>query len=1055
MQAHACWRRNVASVLAAAALSAWAVPVRAQFRDTIPSRLYYAGVEQLYRGDYRDAQRTFQRGLTGAIKTLGPNGQIRWIDSICYHAMLGETYYHWGQPAEALEQFDLAAALFLQYPRWMLRVQFDVQPKPSTQLARIAVPWGASQRQSTPGEFADTFAVAQGSINNQQQVQQGGVIMQPQLWPVNVAEVVRCTALAIRRRGELLGPLAPFDSVSKNLVLTLARAGTAPPNHWSTAWVDVERGMAHAAIGEVEPALEFLERGTLVGGQLDHPLTGLALLEQGKLALDAGEVDSAAALLAEASYSAFVYEDAGVVDEAFRLNELAHLASGSMEVNPTLAVAGEWARRERFNHIGCRLNLGLADQLMLDDDWDRATAALAAGESQLNDARNGLLGNRALFLEAKLDYHRGRESGATKLDTALEGQAVMSVQNFQIGLANTMFDAQTLPVRSAPAVYELLLSDPTPNDAVLHLLESMAVMSTSHDEAFQRWLVAALERGNMGAAIEVTDRAKRRRFHNAMPWGGRLAAVRSLLAVPEEAVAPANQQLRNDLLGKFPDFAGLVDAAADLRKQLQQSWLSAMDDDARRKTTELWKDYTAALHDRELGLADIGLSPAPAEHSFPPLITAGELQTRLAPGQAVLVFHDTPEGLLGFLFTAKAATHWNCGPSERLAGLLTKCLRDMGNYDATREMTTEDLAGDEWQESSHALYNALLEGASLAPSAMAELIVIPDGITWYVPFEALVAKSDETKAPLISFAKVRYAPTVGLAFSFDGLWRRVQRTGLVTGEMVPGEKPEERAEAAAAVAAATPGPFPLDNPSAAPSTAIASLLDALIVLADVDATGPDPLAWSPLPIDRGDQAGSLDQWLAVAGDGPQRILLPGMHTLAERGGKPPRRRGAAPAGSELFYASCSMMSAGAETILLSRWRVGGQSTLDIVREFVQELPNSAAADAWKRSIELAAETPVDPKSELRVKAGRDPIELTAKHPFFWAGYLVVDSGWAPPIEDTEVGADPAGEMAKEQPAAAAPAAAPVGPAQPAEAPAGETDAEDEPPAEPTPPKAKP
>jgi hypothetical protein len=242
-------------------------------------------------------------------------------------------------------------------------------------------------------------------------------------------------------------------------------------------------------------------------------------------------------------------------------------------------------------------------------------------------------------------------------------------------------------------------------------------------------------------------------------------------------------------------------------------------------------------------------------------------------------------------------------------------------------------------------------------------------------------------------------------------------------------------------------------PSAAPSPAIASLLDALVVLADVDATGPDPLAWSPLPIDRGAQTGVLDEWLAVAGDGPQRILLPGMHTLAERGGKAPRRRGAAPAGSELFFASCSMMSAGAETILLSRWRVGGQSTLDIVREFVQELPNSAAGDAWKRSIELAAQTPVDPKSELRVKAGRDAIELTAKHPFFWAGYLVVDSGWAPPPEEGEAeGADPADAAAGELDAAAAPAADPAVAAPPPEADAKAGAGDDQPPAAPTPPQ---
>jgi hypothetical protein len=122
-------------------------------------------------------------------------------------------------------------------------------------------------------------------------------------------------------------------------------------------------------------------------------------------------------------------------------------------------------------------------------------------------------------------------------------------------------------------------------------------------------------------------------------------------------------------------------------------------------------------------------------------------------------------------------------------------------------------------------------------------------------------------------------------------------------------------------------------------------------------------------------------------------------------------------GDELFFASCTLMSAGAETMLLSRWRVGGQSTLDLVREFMQELPHMAAAEAWQRSVHIATEMPIDPLSELRVKAGKDPVELTAAHPFFWAGYLVVDSGWRPEEEQTEPETPPEPAVAVEAPAA--------------------------------------
>jgi len=83
------------------------------------------------------------------------------------------------------------------------------------------------------------------------------------------------------------------------------------------------------------------------------------------------------------------------------------------------------------------------------------------------------------------------------------------------------------------------------------------------------------------------------------------------------------------------------------------------------------------------------------------------------------------------------------------------------------------------------------------------------------------------------------------------------------------------------------------------------------------------------------------------------------------------------------------------TLLLSRWRTGGQSSFDLVREFAQELPHTSPADAWQRAILVAAETRLNPEAEPRIKrvAVNDPPK--ANHPFFWAGYLLIDSGIPP------------------------------------------------------------
>ena len=210
-------------------------------------------------------------------------------------------------------------------------------------------------------------------------------------------------------------------------------------------------------------------------------------------------------------------------------------------------------------------------------------------------------------------------------------------------------------------------------------------------------------------------------------------------------------------------------------------------------------------------------------------------------------------------------------------------------------------------------------------------------------------------------------------------------------------------------------------PSEQPSPAIASLLDALVVLADVDASSPGSLRdgrhCRSTALRKPARSTSGSRCPAMARSAwCSRECTRWPNVAARRPAGAMHR----PAGSDLFYASCGLMSAGAETVLLSRWRVGGQSTLDAVREFVQELPHAAAADAWQRSVQLLMAAPVDPGSEMRVKAGTDGADLVAKHPFFWAGYFVVDSGWRPE-QDGKPGGVPA-EPVLELPDAGAPAA---------------------------------
>ncbi len=89
------------------------------------------------------------------------------------------------------------------------------------------------------------------------------------------------------------------------------------------------------------------------------------------------------------------------------------------------------------------------------------------------------------------------------------------------------------------------------------------------------------------------------------------------------------------------------------------------------------------------------------------------------------------------------------------------------------------------------------------------------------------------------------------------------------------------------------------------------------------------------------------------------------------------------------------MASGTKTILLSRWRTGGQSSFEIVREFAQELPHTSPADAWQRAVLVTADTRLDPAAEPPRPARRSRSPPKGVHPFFWAGYMLVDSGVGP------------------------------------------------------------
>ena len=269
---------------------------------------------------------------------------------------------------------------------------------------------------------------------------------------------------------------------------------------------------------------------------------------------------------------------------------------------------------------------------------------------------------------------------------------------------------------------------------------------------------------------------------------------------------------------------------------------------------------------------------------------------------------------------------------------------------------------------------------------------MPDGVLWYLPFETLqvgddspvgrvsdpsrtaqraVLRNDGTSDSLLAKTRIRYLPTLGLALPERGERRTLGEIGVVsTSSRSPAATSAATAADVGRWAKLGSHAVQLPRPLPAATPIYASLLDTLVVFDDLSAAGKTTSGgdrssydWPLVPLDRAAESGWLSHWFARPLGNPAQILLPGFRTPAEVALRQP---GSAPPGSDLFLAACGLMSTGARTVLLSRWRTGGESSRSLVREFAQELPYTSAADAWQRSVQVLWETPLDAEPRPRL-----------------------------------------------------------------------------------------
>ena len=813
----------------------------------VPSITYFAAFGEFYGGNYKDALNRFQAESRSSIKSA----QSRWIDSICYETMSGECYYHTGADDKALAHYSAALEIFVAYHDWMIRVQFP--PIRSAGLRKPA-PWGASTRQSQLGYYPSSMLISQGRINTSDTIKQGGVVQQAIQFSIQPQEIVRCTTLAIRRRTELLGVLSKNDPLTERLVSALSRQ-INPPNHWSEAWADVLRGLAYIAAGKDAQGIPCLQRAVLAGGEFDHPMTCIALLELGRLAIVRGEYPAAAQFFQESAYSALDYTDPGVLEEAFRYAAVTHLINNKKDFYAPLQAAWQWAKVKDYRQLRASLALSAAENYCVLGQTRDAAAMLDDARSlvgRLNAPSR--IGARLNYLTAQMYFQQRKiQEGQSALTLALNGMQQCSIRMFQITMADNFYTKGVATPRQALDNYKELLRDPTPSDWLLDPMETIAVLYTPHSLQMEHWFEVAWERREYENAWEIADRTRRHRFFSSLDMGGRMESLRWLLESPAELLDQQSILQRQDMLTRWPQYKELSEQAQAVRSKLAEKPLVAEDQSAWKEQSKLLGELSSLSAQQEAIMREIALRREPASMVFPPMKSFSDIKKSLPKGHAVLAFFIANHRLYGILMNNYDSSYWEVNAPLTLMKQITALLRDMGQYQPNSEIELKNLTDMKWSVTAGKTLDALLKGSRADFStSFDELIIVPDGMLWFLPFEALRVTVDGKPQSLISRFRIRYAPTMSLATTTQP--KRIKPSGntaVVLGKLFPGDDVDVAKDAFQRLSDALPGTVALKSPPPGPTADYKVMFNRLIVLDDMTINDQDPYSWLPAPIERG------------------------------------------------------------------------------------------------------------------------------------------------------------------------------------------------------------
>ena len=972
------WRRAAFWLIVVVAFLSPRDEAWGQSRGSLPGRSYTIVFESHYDGEYRDSLRGFRSAGRGGVRSVTG----RWIDSICYYTMLGECHYQMGNLAQALEQYDAALQLIVTHANWLERVQPPPMIPPDTGTAMRGVTWGTPSVPGRVGRFPNSMQIMVGRTDNARVAQQGGVIAGVENRRVDVGEIVRCSVLAMRRRLEILGPVCQHVSLTQRVLAASSTAGAG--TRWAQAWLHVQAGMALASAGDTDQAKRSLKSSLLFGGELFHPVTAAAQIELGKLALREGQLEEAAKQFTDAGLVGAAFGQADVVEEAIRYQVIVQLIKGERQPPPALQGVAAWARRHRFERLQASVDLLSAELIMASGNPRQANGILASAKRTIGrrDMKAGDMGVRLNWLLTRAALAQNRfQNAMAGFQLFLGMQQRMSRRQFQSQLADDLYRGGKLSNRDADQLFESVLRDPTETDWAAEPREAVVFLAGDNIEILQHWFQAALALKTPTRALEVAERVRRARFHDQLPLGGRLLALRWILEAPEETLSETAMRQRQSIREKYPKYVELSKSASTLRSALADSPLVPDAPGAAAMQDEQVNQLDKTSVSQEVILWQIALSREMSDLVFPRLRTTKAIQAQLAPTELALVYHQVGKSLHAFMLSRDNYAHWQVKLAARVPREVSLLYRSMGFVDGFRPLSSSQLVDPRWKQPSERLLSQLIEEKQHGFwNRFDQLTVVPDGSLWQLPFELLMVPNEgEDPGMLCEKVQVQYLPFASFIVRDDRGAKPLPKT-VIQVSASSGES--ELTDLMVELAGELPDAQLLPQSLAGASGVLRSTWDQLASM-EGKPSSANPLDWSPVLADKSQSV--FSRWLRLPWGAPDRIVLPAHETAAASALK--QRSD----GDDLFLPIVGLMASGVRTILISRWQTGGAHSAGMVRDFMTASNEASASNTWHAIVKQAMDHAIDVEREPRIISDNE-VEVTGSHPFFWSGFLVVDAG---------------------------------------------------------------